>query len=106
MALSVKIFVGVLTFFLIMDALIVQDLMKETCLLILKVGAPVLLVSLAVGFVISLLQALTQVQEMTISFVPKLIAILVTLILSASFMGNMLTKFTQKLFDKITVTSS
>lgn len=88
-----------------MDAILVQDLVRESCYAILKIGAPVLLVSLCVGFVISLLQALTQVQEMTISFVPKLIAILMTIILGSSYMSHTLMKFTHKIYDQITVPS-
>ena len=86
-----------------MDALQVQDLIRESFFVILKIGAPILLVSLTVGFVISLLQALTQVQEMTISFVPKLIAILMTIILASSYMADTLNRFTLKLYNKITL---
>ena len=89
-----------------MDHNLALDLIKESCLLILKISAPVLLVSLFVGLIISLFQALTQIQEQTLSFVPKLIAVLVTLVLSFPFMIGSLTKFTHLLFDKITVTSS
>lgn len=89
-----------------MDANLALDLIRETCFLILKISAPVLFVSLFVGLIISLLQALTQIQEPTISFVPKLIAVLLTLAFSFSFMVGSLTKFTHLLFDKITVTAS
>ena len=85
-----------------MDTLIVIDLVKETCLMILKVSAPVLGISFAVGFVISLFQALTQIQESTISFIPKLAAVLITVFLSFDFMLMNLTKFTHLVFDHIT----
>lgn len=86
-----------------MDALLVKDLIQEACIAILKIGAPVLLIGLLVGFVISLIQALTQVQEMTISFVPKLIAILATIVFASSYMSTTLMKFTHKVYNQITV---
>jgi len=89
-----------------MDATLALDLIRETCFLILKISAPVLLVSLFVGLIISLLQALTQIQEMTVSFVPKLIAVLFTLVLSFPFMLGELTKFTHILLDKVTILKS
>jgi flagellar biosynthetic protein FliQ len=65
-------------------------------------SAPILLVSLVVGLAVSLLQALTQIQEMTISFVPKLLAILGTFIFSLNYMIGQLLRFTETLFDQIT----
>lgn len=87
----------------VMDALLVQDLIHETCYTILKIGAPILLVSLSIGFLISLLQALTQVQEATVSFVPKLLAILLTLIFAFPYMSHTLMTFAHKSFNLITV---
>jgi flagellar biosynthetic protein FliQ len=84
-----------------MDALMVGDMVRETCIMILKVSAPVLGVSFVVGLVISLFQALTQIQESTISFVPKLTAILITVFLAFDFMVMNLTKFTHMAFDRI-----
>lgn len=84
-----------------MDTALVLDFVRETCLMILKVSAPVLLVSFFVGLTVSLLQALTQIQEATISFVPKLIAILCTFFLSFHYMIANLTTFTQVIFDRI-----
>ena len=72
----------------------------------LKVSAPVLIVSFIVGLVISLIQALTQIQESTISFVPKLAAILITFVLSFQFMLTHLMQFTHCLFDKIGISPS
>jgi flagellar biosynthetic protein FliQ len=86
-----------------MDALLVHDLIRETCYTILKIGAPILLVSLSVGFVISLFQALTQVQEATVSFVPKLMAILLTLIFAFPYMSHTLMTFAHRTYDLITV---
>lgn len=67
----------------------------------LKISLPILLVSLSVGLVISLFQALTQVQEMTLTFVPKIVAIFVTLLLLMPFIGGQLANFTQYMFNLI-----
>ena len=68
-------------------------------------GAPVLLVALVVGLAISLVQALTQIQEMTLAFVPKIVVIFLALMLFLPFMLTTLTTFTQHLFDKIVALS-
>ncbi len=67
----------------------------------LKIGAPVTLVALGVGVVISLVQALTQIQEMPLTFVPKLVAIVAALLLFLPFMLSSLTGYTQTLFERI-----
>jgi flagellar biosynthetic protein FliQ len=69
--------------------------------LILLLSMPPLLASLAVGLFISLLQALTQVQEQTLTFVPKIIATILALIISASWMLGKLYAFSRELFDLI-----
>lgn len=75
--------------------------MAETIRVALMVAAPVLLVGLMVGVVISLLQAVTQVQEMTLVFVPKIVACLVVLVAALPWMVNLLVSFTQNLFTNI-----
>jgi flagellar biosynthetic protein FliQ len=64
-------------------------------------AAPGMLTALVVGVVIGLLQALTQVQEMTLVFVPKILAIFVVMLLSLPFMGAMLGTYMNKLVDMI-----
>ncbi len=76
-------------------------LIVETLYLVLLVSAPALLVSLAVGFGMGLLQATTQVQEQTLSFVPKLVAVAVALAVFGGFMGRELIRFTQALWTSI-----
>jgi flagellar biosynthesis protein FliQ len=68
----------------------VLDVARDAIVTIIMVSAPVMLVGLAVGVAISLLQALTQIQEMTLAFVPKILAIFVTLLLSLPFMAHTL----------------
>jgi len=65
------------------------------------VSAPILLVGMAVGLVISILQAVTQIQEMTLSFVPKLIAVFIALIALAPWMMEVMLKFTSDIFTNI-----
>ena len=78
----------------------VLELSRESVWVTLKVGGPILIVALVVGLSISLVQALTQIQEMTLSFVPKIIAIFVALILLLPFMLTTLIDFTRELMDR------
>jgi flagellar biosynthetic protein FliQ len=71
----------------------VVDIGRDAIWVLLKVAAPVMLIALGVGLIISLFQALTQMQEMTLAFVPKIIAIFVALIVLAPFMIGELTGF-------------
>ena len=66
-----------------------------------KIAAPLLIVSMVIGTAISLLQAVTQVQEMTLSFVPKLMGIALVLVLSGGWMLSTLSEFTRQLFEAI-----
>lgn len=70
-------------------------------MVMIKIGAPVMIVALLVGIAIALIQALTQMQEMTLSFVPKVLAIFVTILLSLPFMTNTLISFGESLFRQI-----
>ncbi len=82
------------------DADVIQ-IAIQTMLVTAKVSAPILIVSLAVGFAISLLQSVTQIQEVTLSFVPKLGAVAVVIVVSGNWMLHELTGFTRALFDLI-----
>jgi flagellar biosynthesis protein FliQ len=77
------------------------DLAHETVVVALKLGGPVMLLALAVGLAISFLQALTQIQEMTLTFVPKMVVILLALLALLPFMLQTLTTFTHSLVDRI-----
>jgi flagellar biosynthetic protein FliQ len=77
------------------------DLAHETVVVALKLGGPVMLLALGVGLVISFLQALTQIQEMTLTFVPKMVVILLALLALLPFMLSTLTTFTHSLVDRI-----
>jgi len=73
------------------------DMMK----LAMYLSFPVLLVSMIVGLSISIFQATTQINEMTLSFVPKLIAVAVVMIMTAPWTMNMLIDFTKRIFSMI-----
>ena len=68
---------------------------------ILIAAAPVVLVALVVGLAISLFQALTQIQEMTLTFVPKIVAIVIAIILSLPFIFSTLQGLSDQVFDLI-----
>lgn len=84
-----------------MDTAVVIDIGADALWATLLAGAPLMLAALVVGVGISLVQALTQIQEMTLSFVPKLIAIFVTAIVAMPFMLSVLTDFGARQFARI-----
>jgi flagellar biosynthetic protein FliQ len=79
----------------------ILDIAMQTMLVALKLSAPILATSLAIGFTISLFQAMTQIQEFTLSFVPKVIGVGIALIVSGNWMLHTLMAFTVDLFDRI-----
>jgi len=79
----------------------VLDIARQGIWTLILISAPPMVVGLAVGVVIALFQALTQIQEMTIVFVPKILAIFVTLLISLPFMGQVLEAYTARLADLI-----
>ena len=78
---------------------VIIDIFTQTLVLIIKVSAPMLLVSLVVGLIISILQTVTSIQEQTLTFVPKLLAIFLTLILAGNWILSMLKEFVFELFQ-------
>jgi flagellar biosynthetic protein FliQ len=80
---------------------IILDLFTETIVTILMLSAPVLLISLIVGFIISVFQATTQIQEQTLSFVPKIIAIFLSLIIFGPWMITVMVEYTERIFLNI-----
>ncbi len=77
------------------------EVSREGLIVMLKIGSPIMLIALITGLSISLVQALTQIQEMTLAFVPKILVIFVSLLMFLPFMMTTLTSFTQRLFDRI-----
>jgi flagellar biosynthetic protein FliQ len=86
-----------------MDADQVIDVAREAIFVLIKLGAPIMLVALVVGVAVALLQALTQMQEMTLSFVPKILAIFLTTLMVLPFMIATLIGLGEDLFRRIAV---
>jgi flagellar biosynthetic protein FliQ len=74
------------------------EIALHTMVVALKLSAPILVTSLVIGFTISLFQSLTQIQEVTLSFVPKLLGVGVALLLCGNWMMHTLVTFTNELF--------
>nr|WP_321444013.1 flagellar biosynthesis protein FliQ [uncultured Cohaesibacter sp.] len=77
------------------------DIAREALWVMLKIAGPIMVVGLIVGVVIALFQALTQIQEMTLVFVPKIIAIFIALMIALPFIGATLGSFTQFLMERV-----
>jgi flagellar biosynthesis protein FliQ len=86
-----------------MNSADIAMLMRDGMLVMLKLGGPPLLAGLAIGLVIALLQAVTQINEATLAFVPKVLAIGLTLMLLGPFMLASLTSYTHLLLDRMIV---
>lgn len=74
------------------------SIFKEALLIVLKVGGPILIASIVIGLIISILQAATQVHEQTLTFVPKLVAIGVILLLTGGWMMDVVSDFAKQIF--------
>ena len=84
-----------------MDSAMVIDLGRESLWVAVMISGPILLVALVVGFVIGIIQAATSINEMTLSFIPKLAAMVATLILVGSWQIGMLVEFTRRMYERI-----
>ncbi len=79
----------------------ILDIARDGIVTFLKVAAPLMVVALAVGLVVSLLQALTQIQEQTIVYVPKILAVFAVLLLMLPFMGDALAGYMTRIAARI-----
>ncbi|MFN7009980.1 MAG: flagellar biosynthesis protein FliQ [Allorhizobium sp.] len=77
------------------------DIMQAAVWTVLVASGPAVLAAMVVGVTIALIQALTQVQEMTLTFVPKIVAILVTIGISAPFVGGQIALFSNLVFSRV-----
>ena len=84
-----------------MTAEFIVGIMAETIKVTLLISAPALLVGLVIGVVVSLFQAITQIQEMTLVFVPKIVGVMITVVIFLPWMINLLVSFTHNLFANI-----
>ncbi len=79
------------------DAIVVE-IIRHGLLTVLKVAGPMLLVGLVVGLLVSIFQATTQIQEQTLSFIPKIVAVFLTMAVCGPWMLRVLTEFTREIF--------
>jgi flagellar biosynthesis protein FliQ len=84
-----------------MDSSAVLDIGMQALLVAGKLSAPILVTALVVGFAISLLQSITQIQEVTLAFVPKAVAVAIALVVAGDWMISEIVQFTNQMFDKI-----
>lgn len=84
-----------------MDLSNALDVVRSGVMTVIKLSAPILIVSMVIGLVIAIFQAATQIHEQTISFTPKLLAILLVLIIVGSWMMENLQEYTRYIFDLI-----
>lgn len=84
-----------------MNSTAVINLMSEALQLTLLVSAPLLLTALGVGLVVSVFQAATQINEMTLSFIPKLVGVFFAIVVSGPWILQLLIDYTQRLFSNI-----
>lgn len=80
---------------------LVINIVQNALYVLILVSSPVLLVSLVVGLFVSILQAATQINEMTLTFIPKLLALFVTLVLAGPWIMNTLMEYTIRLYKSI-----
>ncbi len=79
----------------------VLDVARDAIFVTLKIGGPIMLIALITGLIIALFQALTQIQEMTLAFVPKILVIFVSILLFMPFMLATLISFTERMAERI-----
>ena len=77
------------------------DVARDSIWVVVEISAPTMIVGLVVGLAVALFQALTQIQEMTLTFVPKILAIFLVLILTLPFMSDALNGFMLRLSERI-----
>lgn len=89
-----------------MTDLVVVDLARRALMMALSLGGPLLLVSLVIGLVISILQAVTQVQEQTLAFVPKLVGVGLVFLIGLPWMLQLAVNYTTELFRALPALAS
>ena len=77
------------------------ELLRDGILVTLKISAPMLIVALVVGLVVAIFQTTTSIQEQSLTFVPKIVAIFITIIIFAGWIIQTLMDYTRELFGKI-----
>jgi flagellar biosynthetic protein FliQ len=81
----------------------IASVIRDSIITIAKIGGPVLLAALIIGVIISMLQAVTQINEATLAFLPKVIAIFLTILLLGPYFVRVMSGFSQRIFDHIVI---
>ncbi len=84
-----------------METAEVLEVMRDAIYVLILISAPMMIVALIVGLIIAIIQALTQIQEATLTFVPKVLAMLFVLVLTLPYMVDQLTSLNNRLYDRI-----
>jgi len=84
-----------------MNEAAVLELGRESMWVVLKIAGPIMMMGLLIGLIIALFQALTTIQEMTLTFVPKIVVIFGSIVLFLPYMLSSILEFSQKLFDRM-----
>jgi len=84
-----------------MNEVEVLEVAREALMVVLKTAGPIMAAGLLIGLIIALFQALTTIQEMTLTFVPKIIVIFVAILIFLPFMMTTVVEFSQQLFDRM-----
>jgi flagellar biosynthesis protein FliQ len=82
---------------------LLNQVSRQTFETVLLVGGPVLIVSLIIGMLISVFQAITQLQEVTLTFVPKIVAVFLTLLLTLPWTVNVMVEFTRNIIGNLPI---
>ena len=86
-----------------MSVELVTDVMRDALFLVLKTAAPPLIVSLVIGLIVSVFQTVTSIQEQTLTFVPKMVGMFLTLMLIGHWMLNEMTTFMEELWRNFSI---
>ena len=86
-----------------MSVELVTDMMRDALFLVLKTAAPPLIVSLVIGLIVSVFQTVTSIQEQTLTFVPKMVGMFLTLMLIGHWMLNEMTTFMEELWGNFSI---
>ena len=84
-----------------MDETAVLEIGREAMWVIFKVSGPIMIAGLGIGLIIALFQALTTIQEMTLTFVPKILVIFMAIVIFLPFMMTTILEFSRQLFDRM-----
>jgi flagellar biosynthetic protein FliQ len=82
-----------------MDIVAITDLLRKAVMAMIKAGSPPMIAALIVGLIFSVLQAVTQIQEQSLAFIPKVLAVFVSLVFLFPYMFSVLAELTHEIFD-------